>query len=168
MIVSRGVQMARKWVQTRTSIETLNASGESVVLEVNALMDEKTGKLRIRPYELAQAEINHVAEQYGLLPRDVMTLMMIFIKPGHYKEGEVFYKYHLQKMLFYLWKELGNNGYYEAMPRDEYIAAENGPKPQHIDEDLIRLEEKRLIKPKEEYWDPKAERPSMRIQLTEE
>jgi hypothetical protein len=168
MITKSGVEMARKWVQTRTSVETLNASGESVVLEVNALMDEKTGKLRIRPYELAQAEIKHIAEQYDLEPRDVMTLMVIFAKPGHYKEGEVFFKYHLQKMLFYLWKELGNNGYYEAMPRDEFIAADNGPKPQHINEDLTRLVEKNLIEMQEEYWNSEAERPSKRILLTDE
>ena len=58
--------------------------------------------------------------------------MMLYAKPGHFIGGEVLYKYHLQKMLFYLWKELDNSGYIRSMPRDEFEAAENGPKPSNM------------------------------------
>jgi len=89
---------------------------------------------------------------------------MILAKPGPFLEGEVLYKYHLQKLLFYLWKGLGKHGYADSLPRDEFIAAENGPVPENMKDDLQRLETLGLLTTKPEKWD---EYTSMRIILTD-
>lgn len=160
--------MAEKWIEVRTEVETIDWRGNPLVLKgVKALQNVDTGRFRYHPYELAQAEIANIAERFGLLPRDVVSFMILFAKPGTYKKGEVFYRYHLQKMLFYLWKELGNNGYYETMPRDEFLAKNNGPVPMHMDDDLQRFCEQKYVTQKEEHWHPEYEKPSKRITLTE-
>lgn len=71
---------------------------------------------------------------------------MLVAKPGNFNDGEVFYKYHLQKMLFYQWKYLEKFGYGDALPRDNFIAAENGPVPEQLNKDLDRLETEKIIK----------------------
>ncbi|MFH0896737.1 MAG: hypothetical protein V1850_01645 [Candidatus Bathyarchaeota archaeon] len=48
---------------------------------------------------------------------------------------------------------------------DNFIAAVNGPKPEHLDEDLQRLEENKLLTIRYENWDDKK---SKRIILTKE
>jgi hypothetical protein len=55
-------------------------------------------------------------------------------------------------MDFYLWKELEKNGLLDAIPRDEFIPAKNGPKPEHMNEDLTRLADQGLIRIQEEKW----------------
>lgn len=131
---------------------------------VKALRDLKTGRIRVYPYEVAKAEIREIARKFDLEPRDVGFFLMILAKPGPFLEGEVLYKYHLQKLLFYLWKGLGKHGYADSLPRDEFIAAENGPVPENMKDDLQRLETLGLLTTKPEKWD---EYTSMRIILTD-
>ena len=90
---------------------------------------------------------------------------MIKAQPSFFKGGEVFYKYHLQKQLFYLWKTLDKEGYGESLPVDQFVAAKNGPKPENLDSDLQRLTEKKLISIKKEKSDGTV---SKRITLTAE
>jgi hypothetical protein len=89
---------------------------------------------------------------------------MIRVKPGNYNEGEVFYKYHLQKMLFYLWKNMGKV-YGDSLSTDHFIAADNGPVPENLDKDLERFEKNHLVRTKCEKWEQGT---SQRIILTEE
>lgn len=159
-------RMERKWVETTIEMDTVNWRGDSIHLkDVKALKNKKTSAVRIYPDEIAQAEVRNIAEKYGLLPRDVGALLMILAKPGNFQEGDLFFKYHLQKMLFYFWKELADN--YESnelFPRDNFIAAENGPVPEHMDDDLKRFEKEDLITTRYEKWDNGK---SKRILLTE-
>lgn len=125
----------------------------------------KTGRIRVHPYEVAKAEIRTIADKLCLQPRDVGTLLMILAKPGPFPEGEVLYKYHIQKMLFYLWKEMGINGYGESLPRDEFLAARNGPVPENMKDDLQRLEDLGLLQTKPEKWNDYT---SLRVLLTDD
>ena len=140
-------KLEMKWVETTIAMDTVNWKGGSIHLEgVKALENKKTGAVRIFPDEIAKAEVRNIAEKYGLLPRDVGTLLIILAKPGNFQEGDLFFKYHLQKMLFYFWKELVDTyGSDELFPKDNFIAAENGPVPEHMDDDLVRLEKEDLI-----------------------
>ena len=158
--------MESEWVETVTDVKTVNWRGEPIhLIGVRALKHRKTGRVRIYPFDVAKAEIKTIADRFDLFPRDVGSLLMIFAKPGPFKEGEVLYKYHIQKLLFYLWKELGNRGYGESLPRDEFISARNGPVPKHVNDDLGRLEERGLIKTRPQKWDNYI---SKRIILTDE
>lgn len=156
--------MKSEWVETVTEIDTVDWRGNPIHLTgVRALKNPKTGNIRVFPYDVAKAEVNAIAQKIGILPRDVASFLILLAKPGAFKEGEILYKYHLQKLLFYLWKELWKNGYGESLPRDEFLAAKNGPVPKHLGEDLIRFEKKGWIKTRYEQWNGHR---SKRIKLT--
>lgn len=146
--------MEMNWMETAVDLKIVNWKGDPVTLtSVKALKNPRTGKVRILPEEVTRAEIRDLAGKYGLLPRDVGTLLILKAKPGNFKEGDVLFKYHLQKMAFYLWKGLEKNGLLDAIPRDQFIPARNGPKPEHMDEDLTRLTDQGLIIIRDEKWD---------------
>jgi hypothetical protein len=162
--------LEQRWIETETTINTVDWKGKSIQIpKVKALKDPKTGEIMVYPSEVAKAEIRQIAECLGICPRDVGTLIMILAKPGNFNEGDVFYKYHLQKMMFYLWKSLGKV-YGDSLPLDQFIPAENGPIPQHLDEDLQRFEKDKLIRTRCEKWKDETNKvvTSRRIILTEE
>ena len=164
------MNILERWIEIETTIDTVNWRGEPIQIpRVKALKDPKTGEIMVYPSEVAKAEINQIAEELGICPTDVGTLLMILAKPGNFNEGDVFYKYHLQKMMFYMWKSL-DLIYSDSLPLDRFIAAENGPVPEHLDSDLQRFEEKKLIRTRSEKWKDATNKivTSKRIMLTEE
>ena len=56
-----------------------------------------------------------------------------------------------------------------SLPLDKFIAADNGPVPENLNDDLKRLKKCGLIKTKNEKWidEEKTKRTSKRILLTE-
>jgi hypothetical protein len=159
-----------KWIDIETTIETVNQKGETIEVKgVKAFKNPKTEEIMVYPFEVAKAEINQIAEQLDICPRDVATLLMIFAKPGNFNEGDVFYKYHLQKMLFYLWKSI-DKAYGDVLPVDHFLPADNGPVPEHLDDDLRRFEKNKLVRVKCEKWQDAQNKTitSKRIILTEE
>ena len=99
--------MGQKWIETETTIDTVNWRGEPIQIpNVKAFKDPKTGEIYVYLTEVSKAEVNQIAKELGICPRDVSTLLMLCVKPGNFNEGDVFYKYHLQKMVFYLSKSL--------------------------------------------------------------
>jgi hypothetical protein len=163
-------ELEQRWIETETTIDTVTWRGKPIqVKKVKAFKDPKTGEIMVYPFEVAKAEIRQTAEELAICPRDVGTLLMILAKPGNFNEGDVFYKYHLQKMMFYLWKSLGK-AYGDSLPLDHLIAAENGPVPENLNKDLQRLEENKLIRTRLEKWKDTSNKivTSKRIILTEE
>jgi hypothetical protein len=141
--------MESQWIEIETTVQSVNCKGEPIkVTGVKALQNSKNGSILVYPFEIAKAEVKQIAESKKIQPRDVGTFLMLIAKPGNFNEGDVFYKYHLQKMLFYQWKYLNKYGYGEALPCDNFIAAENGPVPEHLNADLDRLEAEKLIRTK--------------------
>jgi len=162
--------MESKWIEIETTIDTVNWKGEPIqVPKVKAFKNPKTGEIMAYPSEVAKAEINQIAEDLNLSPIDVATLLMIRVKPGNFNEGDVFYKYHLQKMMFYFWKSMAKI-YGDSLPFDNFKAAENGPVPKHLNKDLQRFEKNKLIRTKCEKWKDEMQKTveSKRISLTEE
>jgi DNA-binding PadR family transcriptional regulator len=158
--------MEEEWTEQETSIDTVNWKGEPIHLtRVKALKSTKTGEVRIFPFDLVKAEFNQMADCLKITPDDIGTLTVILAKPGYFRGGEVLYKYHLQKIMFYLWKSIEANGYENTLPLDKFKAAKNGPVPEHLDQDLQRLEEKGLIKVQSEQTEYGK---SKRITLTKE
>ncbi len=158
--------MESEWIEIETEVDTVDWRGNPIHLTgVRAFKNTKTGKTRVLPYNVAKAEVTSIADKFGMLPRDVAVFLIVFAKPGVFKEGELLFKYHLQKLLFYLWKELWKNGYGESLPRDDFLAAKNGPVPKHLGEDLTRFENKGWIKTRYEQWNGQT---SKRIILTKD
>jgi hypothetical protein len=145
-------KLEQKWIEIETNIETVNWKGEPLeVRGVKAFKDPKTKEILVYPSEVAKAEVNQTAAELCIAPRDVGTFLMLLAKPGNFNEGDVFYKYHLQKMMFYLWKSL-DKVYGDSLPLDRFLPAENGPVPEHLDEDLQRFEKNKLIRVKCGKW----------------
>lgn len=145
-------KLEQKWIEIETKIDTVNWRGEPIeVRGVKAFKNPKTQEVMVYPSEVAKAEVNQVAEELGICPRDIGTLLMLRAKPGNFNEGDVFYKYHLQKMMFYLWKSL-EKVYGDSLLLDRFLPAENGPVPEHLDEDLQRFEKNKLIRLKCRTW----------------
>jgi len=163
--------MESKWRPVQTEVDTVNYRGDSIHLsKVNALQHSETGQIVVSPQSLSQAEIEVIAQKYGLKnARGVAIFLILFATPseGIIKGGDMLNKYHLQKSLFYLWKGLEDEGLYEIMPRDEFVGAENGPLPINLDDDLTDFEKQKLIAvTKKKYLEyPK---PLKYIRLTEE
>jgi DNA-binding PadR family transcriptional regulator len=162
------IKLDNKWTETTIDINSVDWQGKLIHLSgVKALKSVRTGKIRVYPYNVAQAEIRDIASRHGLIPRDVALLLMLLAKPGPFKEGEVIYKYHLNKLLFYQWKELEMTGYHDALPRDEFEAYPRGPVPKNLADDLKRLQEKGLIETRRKQWGKSEIQASVRTVLTD-
>jgi len=141
------------WMDTKTEIEVFDWRGEPIHLkDVPAIKNAKTGKIRVYASEVAKAEIRMMAEKHNLEARDVTLLLMLYAKPGPFKEGEVHCKYHLNKMLFYQWKNMEKRYLGEAFPHDEFRAASKGPIPIHLWDDLRRLQDRKIMSLDHHVW----------------
>lgn len=148
-------------------MDSVDWRGETIHLKnVPALKNETNGKIRVYAFEVAKAEFAMIATDNGLESRDIALLEMLCAKPGPFKEGEVNYKYHLNKMLFYQWKEMEQQGIGEAFPHDEFEPAPRGPVPKNLSKDLERLEKCGLIKLKYKLWGKDAKQASLTTELT--
>lgn len=146
-------KMEDEWVDTTTEIDAFDWKGNPVRLKgVPAIRNVKTGKIRVYASDVAKTEIRTLAEKFSLEARDVALLIMLYAKPGPFKKGEVHYKYHLNKMLFYQWKNMGKKYLSEAFPHDEFRAAPKGPIPVNLWDDLKRLEERKIVSLRYYQW----------------
>ena len=156
-----------EWVTIETEVDTYDWKGNPIHLkDVPALRNPKTGKIRIYPYEVAKAELATYAKRDGLEPRDVATLLMLHAKPGVFPGGIQPLRYRLNKSLFYQWKETEVN-LGDALPRDDFVAAERGPMPVHLNSDLERLEKLGLVDLKWVKWGKGELDKSLTIMLTD-
>jgi len=144
------------WCETTIEIDTVNWKGKPIhVVNVPALKNMKTGQIRVYPSEVAKAEIAMLAEQYDLLPREALILLMLYAKPGPFKAGMLHHKYRMNKTLFYQWKEMEKEGWGDSIPHDQFQPAARGPVPKNLTCDLEHLCEKKLISLSWETWDRK-------------
>jgi hypothetical protein len=156
------------WTRTTVDMDSVDWRGNTIHLKnVPAIKNEKTGKIRVYPSDVAKAEFTMLAAEHCLEPRDVAFLLMLCAKPGPFKEGQIHYKYHLNKMLFYQWKKMETLGVGEAYPRDEFEVALRGPVPKHLSDDLKRLQKEDIIKLKYHQWGKTAKQASLTTELTD-
>jgi hypothetical protein len=111
-----------EWMPTRVELDTVDWRGNPIHLkEVPAIVNAKSGKIRLYPAQVSMAEYEALAKKYDLEPRDVVTLLTLCAKPGVFKEGSLPTRYHMNKTLFYIWKELEKKGLAEAFPHDTFL-----------------------------------------------
>lgn len=159
--------MENVWTKTVTDIDTIDCKGNPLHLKnVPAIKNTKTNKICVYPSEVSKAEIRMLAESFALVDRDVPLLLLLFAKPSPFKEGEIHYKYHLNKMLFYLWKNLDKQYLGEAFPHDEFEAKPRGPVPRNLRADLERLENKGVIETSLHKWGKDSMHASLTTKLT--
>lgn len=160
--------MNKMWIEKKIEVDAVDWKGNSIHLkDVPAIQNTKTSQIRVYPYEVAKAEIRDLAEKYGLEPRDVPLLLMLYAKPGIFKRGEVEYQYKMNKMLFYQWTEMEKEGLGETFPHDEFEPKRRGPVPKNITEDLERLSNKELLTKEYHRWGKGSKDESLKISLTD-
>jgi len=136
-----GKQEPGKWVNTTTEVRTIDPGGHPLLLKnVPAERNTTTGAVRVNPEDVARAEIEQLAGRHGIEGRHLPLLLMLYAKPGPFKEGSVETKYKLNKMLFYQWKKLEASGLGESYPKDDFRSARAGPVPIHLKDDLRALD----------------------------
>jgi len=157
-----------EWIKTRISMDTIDWKGNSIhLVDVPALKNSKTGKTRIYPSDVAQAEFKMRAQEHNLEPRDIALLSLLCAKPGPFQKGQVHFKYHLNKMLFYQWKRMEEVGLGETYPRDEFRPDDRGPVPNNLNNDLQRLKDLGLITLERKQWGENDRDASIKTDLTE-
>lgn len=159
--------MENEWLPTKIELDTLDWRGNPIHLkDVPAIMNAKTGKVRLYPAQVSLAEYEALAKKYDLKPRDIATLLTLYVKPGVFKEGSLPTRYHVNKTLFYIWKELGKKGLGEVFPHDNFVAFPRGPVPEHLESDQDRLGSKGLVSSSFQPWGPNPKDQSVLIELT--
>ena len=159
--------MESQWEETKIDLNTVDWRGNTIHLKnVPAIKNKKTGRICVYPTEVAKAEIRMLAEQHNLESRDVPLLLILFAKPGPFQEGYVQYKYQINKMLFYQWKEMQKQGLGETFPYDEFEAAPRGPVPKNLGDDLKRLEKKGIVSLSYKKWGKGPKEASLETTLT--
>lgn len=163
-------KMSEMWKETSIDLDITGWKGETLHLtKVPALKNAETGKVRVFPSEIAKAEGREMAKMRGLTdPRHILLLLALYAKPGIFKEGEIFYKYHINKILFYQWKELEKQGFGEAVVYDEFEPADRGPVPKNITTDLEQLSRTGLVETKIQQWGDRPRDGRISIKLTEQ
>ena len=67
------------WEKTTTDIEVIDWKGNPLCLKsVLAIKNKKTGQIRVDAIEVAKAEFRIIAETFGLEPRDVALLLLLY------------------------------------------------------------------------------------------
>lgn len=156
-----------EWKQTKINMDSVDWKGNPIhLVGVPAYKNSRTGKVRIYPTDVAQAEFKMRAQEHNLEPRDIALLSLLCAKPGPFQEGQVHFKYHLNKMLFYQWKEMGELGLDEAYPHDEFEAYPRGPVPKNLEQDLERLMSLGIITQTWTQWGKGDYQKSLKTELT--
>lgn len=156
------------WLKTTTNMEVYTPDGTiKLIKEVPALMHKDAKQIYVDPIDVSRIEMESLAEENGLKPREIPILLLLCAKMIPFKEGEIFYQYHMNKMLFYLWQNLEKDGLEGAFPNDEFKAEKRGPVPVHITEDLEELKVKKLINFDYHQWGQSEKESSLKTELTE-
>ena len=160
--------METHWKKIEIEMDSIDWKGNPIHLKkVPALQNTKTGQLGVYPEDVSKAELRLLAEQVGIEPRDIPLFILLCVKAGSIQKGYVHYRYHLNKMLFYQWKELEKEGLGEAFNHDNFIPEKRGPVPEHLEEDIKQLVNRGLVKETLMKWGKSSKDCSKVTELTE-
>ncbi len=160
---NRKMAKTKEWTSTVSDVDTVDWKGREITLrDVPA---EQSGKeIRVRLDDIMKAEQQYLAGEYGLRPTHIHELLLLYAPGKFIKTGYIEQKFRFNKMLFHEWKKLEIIGFGDSYIFDEFASARAGPVPAHLREDLMELENRKIIQAK---W---AERPgkTSRFELTQE
>ena len=136
------------WINKKEDIVSVNWKGEEITLKnVPIEKNAKTGLERVDVDEILKAEQKLMAEQLDLnRPIAIPELLFLFADTRYFKGGEIKEKYKFNKMLFYLWKKLEEQGFGDSYIIDEFASGRAGPIPIHLKESMMELEKKGIVK----------------------
>lgn len=151
----------KEWISTVTNVDSVDWKGREITLK--DVPAEQLGKeIRVRLDDIMKAEQQYLADEYGLRPTHIHELLLLYAPGKFIKTGYIEQKFRFNKMLFHEWKKLEKTGFGDSYIFDEFASARAGPVPVRLKDDLMELENRKMIQAK---W---AERPgnSSRFELT--
>ena len=161
-------QNQAQWEPIKADVKTVSWKGDPLYLKnVPAIKNVRTGLICFDPGDVAKAELDLYAEKNGITSRDIPILLMLLARPGPFQEGQIPYKYHLNKMLFYQWKNMEKKGIAETFVHDQFEADVKGPVPKNLGSDLQRLEKLGIVSLCYKKWGKGEKDGSLQIALTQ-
>jgi len=155
------------WERIEIEMDSVDWKGKPIHLtRVPALRNSRTGQIGVYPEDVSKAELRTMAEEAGLEPRDLPLFMILCMQIGPVQPGYIHHRYRLNKMLFYQWKELEKQGLGEAFFHDSFTVKDRGPVPEHLEEDIRRLENEGLVKVTLVQWGKTTKESSKTTELT--
>lgn len=129
------------WERTQADVESIDWLGQTTLLrDVPARRNKETGAVLVNVDDMIKTRHRLWLSEMGVEePRDFLTLLILYARPGWFRGGEVSNKFKLNKMLFYQWKKFEAEGLSDAIVHDEFICGRAGPIPGHLKDDLTRL-----------------------------
>jgi uncharacterized protein YwgA len=126
-------------------LNVYNSRGERTTVK-NVTAVKMFGETWVRPESVVKSQLNNIAIEHKIKPRQLMFLLLMYAPLGRFQEGYVYRQYNLNKMLFYQWKELEKIGLGETFDRYTFKAEKRGPVPEELPNDIEELSEKGIIK----------------------
>lgn len=99
----------------------------------------------VNPEAVVKIQLDEIALENQLKPRQLMLILSMYSPLGNFQGGFVFSQYHLNKILFYQWKELERIGLGGAFDRYTFMADKKGPVPKELVSDMDELSAEGVI-----------------------
>lgn len=155
----------KNWVPTEIDYKTVDWEGKPLLLQIPAEVCPSCGESRVDADVLSVCEQKKIGEMLNLKPEEMEILWFLHAPgPRFTKRGYVDEKYRFNKMLFYLWMRLVENGFGKSLIHDSFESEKRGPVPLHLKENSSLLEKKGLVKMQ---WGGKKEKKPYKWELTE-
>lgn len=126
-------------------LDSVDRRGEPIIIRNTPCVRDANGEVYLDPDEVMKARLKGFAEVTGIEDRDIWLFLLLYAKLGPFQRGDIFRKYKLNKMLFYISKEMEKEGFKNATVHDEFEADKRGPVPENLWNDLERLHDQGLI-----------------------
>jgi hypothetical protein len=135
------------WTRAKEDIESVDWQGRYITLEsVPVEFNQEKKITRVRLDDLIKAEQEYLANEHGLNPRHIHQLLLLYAAfPPFIKRGYIEQKFRFNKMLFYLWKRMEEEGYGDSYIYDKFARGRAGPIPKHLKDDMVKLQEKGIV-----------------------
>lgn len=152
------------WIPTNMDFASYDWQGKPISLQVQAEVCPACGLTRIDSDILSIAEQKKIAEILDLTPEEMSILWFLYAPgPRFTKKGYIEQKYRFNKMLFYFWRKLVENGFGKALIHDVFESKNRGPVPVNLIKHSKSLESKGLVKMQ---WGGKQTKKPYRWELT--
>jgi hypothetical protein len=119
-------------------------AGEEEILEVPIVTDEDSGEELVTHADILKAEQHRISKKYNLSTYNMFELLTLWA-PVKSRINGIKQKFRFNKILFYIGKRIEKEYTSDGLEFDEMNACRSGPIPKHLKDDIIALEQQKLV-----------------------